>query len=304
MKYKGVSRENLMSDIPYTITYLESIDSGLKDVELAIRDTDHRYNSLRLETNDSHMIPDAIRHEVCRHTETHCCICGSDYLVREADIGFDISDTYGATPFWPYVCIDCYEKLYRDNVDAITLVKFQIKRCTEEGNKYKAPHKKVRLLTTDRHIVYRFVDEISVVGEEYFITPQNQASKNNLFSAIKSLFHTKREAVTILGVDTGKRDINDERIFTNDVLLVESKGWGEANVKWFATMYWMTTSYKRCACSYDRNPRRAHWELVPADGFGLSFDDALSVKIVCQLHTKESLYEWFDRNKDQLDLLR
>jgi hypothetical protein len=44
--------------------------------------------------------------------------------------------------------------------------------------------------------------------------------------------------------------------------------------------------------------------LVPADGFGLSFDEALSVKIVRQLHAKESLYDWIYKNKDQLDLLQ
>lgn len=302
MKYKEIKRESLVDMIPYTISYIEKIDQGLLGCELVIRDADWQ---MVLESEGDE--PTTLYKEICTHTNTHCCKCGSDYLVRKVDVGLGLWESYandGMSPFDTRLCADCHEKLYRDNVDAITLVKFQIKRCTEEGDKYKAPHKKVRLLTTDGHIVYRFVDEISVVGEEYFITPKNQESENNLFSSIKSLFHTKREAVTILGVDTRKRDINDERIFTNDVLLVESKGWGEANVKWFATMYWMPTSYKRCACSYDCNPRRAHWELVPADGFGLSFDEALSVKIVGQLHAEESLYEWIYKNKDQHDLLR
>lgn len=290
MKYKEIKRESLVDMIPYTISYIEKIDQGLLGCELVIRDADWQ---MVLESEGDE--PTTLYKEICTHTNTHCCKCGSDYLVRKVDVGLGLWESYandGMSPFDTRLCADCHEKLYRDNVDAITLVKFQIKRCTEEGDKYKAPHKKVRLLTTDGHIVYRFVDEISVVGEEYFITPRNQESKKGIFSSIKSLFQPKREVVTILGVDTGKRDINDERIFTGDVVLVKQH---LDQYEWT----WITDVLVHQGSCIDANNNhiKHSWWVSNGWEFPIPFCYLTSIEILGYL-MNESVDQWLDRNRE------
>lgn len=293
MKYVGVNRAEIVDFIPYTIEYLENIDRGLSNAELIIRDADSSYWDLRLEEDG--VLPPNLYGDICRHTNTHCCKCGSDYNVRKVDVGLGLWATYasdGVSPFDTRLCANCHEELYREKVDAVSLVKFQIKRCTEEGNGYRAPHKKVRLLTADEHVVYRFVDEISVVGEKYFITQKGQESKKNLLSFIKSLFYTKREVVTILGVDTGKRDINDERIFTGDVLLVKHK---QFERKLFAEMQGF---YNTCSSKLNESPQKHYWWLYDGENFPTPFSEFTSVEVVGYL-CNESMRGWQEKNINQ-----
>ncbi|MBQ5830597.1 MAG: hypothetical protein IIW44_03070 [Alistipes sp.] len=165
-------------------------------MELVIRDSDHMWHSLRLES-EGELTAD-LYEEICNYTETHCCICGSNYRVHGKDVGFydcKISydyQMYGDPPFYTNVCINCFEKLYRNDVEADTLVKFQIKRYTEEGEVYNAPHKKIRLHTADGHIVYRFLKQIYAEGDKYFITPRSLESKKNRIYFSARLSQSKR----------------------------------------------------------------------------------------------------------------
>lgn len=289
MKYKCTDREYLLKEIPHIINYLETIDSRLSNVELVIRDSDHMWHSLRLESEGE--LSSNLYEEICNYTETHCCICGSNYRVHRKDVGFyDCKmnydhQMYGDPPFYINVCINCFEKLYGNMVDANTLVKFQIKRHTEEGKNYNAPHKKIRLLTADGHIVYRFLKQIYAEDDKYFITPRSLESQNTASTSACD-FHNLKEPVTILGVDTGKRDINDERIFTGDVLLVKHKLFDR---KWLAEMIGSPRGIK------GQDDNTYYWGLYDGHNFPSPFSEFSSVEIVGYL-SNESIFEWQKKN--------
>ena len=289
MKYICTDREYLIKEIPHIINYLETIDSRLTNVELVIRDSDHMWHSLRLES-EGELTAD-LYEEICNYTETHCCICGSNYRVHGKDVGFydcKISydyQMYGDPPFYTNVCINCFEKLYRNDVEADTLVKFQIKRYTEEGEVYNAPHKKIRLHTADGHIVYRFLKQIYAEGDKYFITPRSLESKK-IESISAHDYHNLKEPVTIIGVDTGKRDINDERIFTGDILLVKHK---QFDRKWLAKMIGSPRGIR------GKDGNTHYWGLDDGHNFPAPFSEFSSVEIVGYMGN-ESIFEWQEKN--------
>ena len=52
MKYKDISRTELLKYMPATIKWVEAYDSSLTDTEIILRDTDHAYESLRFELSN------------------------------------------------------------------------------------------------------------------------------------------------------------------------------------------------------------------------------------------------------------
>lgn len=273
MRYEQTSRELLMGTIPHTIAYLESFDQMIANgIELVIRDTDHMHASLRLEFRNSNGFPFEIYKQICDYAASHCCICGSTYKLQIANdkLGYDLWWTYGDPPFVPYVCMNCYERLYRMKMPYNKFVELQIHRQSTELD-YKAWHIKLRLQTMEGQVLYRFADDVLITNGHYVIKDKRNP--------------TNHEIVNLIGIDTGLRDINDERIFSGDILIMEIENAYGRN---------------RCITHIEASPSRNNntiWCLYPRDGNGnVPFEVATRVKIIGHLLAFSSFDKWCDEN--------
>ena len=271
MKFEQTKREYWMEEIPHIIEYLEKVDRSLNNgIELVVRDTDHHYSSLCLCYRNIDSFPHDLDKQICDYSTSHCCICGGTEQLQRADIlGYDFKWVYGYPPFAPYVCINCYEHRGRKTMSYDNFIKMQLQRqSTEQG--YKAWHIKLRLYTKNGNIIYRFADEVFIKDGCYTIKDKRDPNIN--------------EFVDIIGIDTGKRDVNDERIYSGDILLMEY-------------------SYGENHCGRDfvyiqSLPNEPSWHLVPRDCNGhIPFEKALKVKIVGHLYPNMSFDSWCDENE-------
>jgi hypothetical protein len=87
-------------------------------------------------------------------------------------------------------------------------------------------------------------------------------------------------------VDTGKRDINDERIFTGDILLVKHK---QFDRKWLAKMIGSPRGIR------GKDGNTHYWGLYDGHNFPAPFSEFSSVEIVGYLGN-ESIFEWQEKN--------
>ena len=229
MKYVDLSKEifeQIHREFPHTLSYLERVDYKLHEIgsELIIRDSDHRWNSLRLEYQGNLNIDQRqqVEEQIRNYTESHCCLCGNSKDVS-ASQDYD-SELYGCSPFVPFLCAECKAK---EN-GSYNHVVYMIKRQSEDAA-YRAKHIKVRLKTEDNNIIYRFADEIYYKNEQ-FVTLNRV---NNTFESVK-----------IAGVDIGLRDIGGERVYDGDVLLAEDKNvrrfWGMVKLAEWLGHRWST----------------------------------------------------------------
>lgn len=200
MKYLEISRDSLISDIPYTIYYLERIDAETRKVglEIHIRNTDHTYTPVRLEYSNynNYSIWDK---QIREYLQCHCCKCGKNDEIK--------SHYNNCEDYECILCGLCEECAIKEHQGRYAFVVYQIQKQSKEKS-YRANHIKVRLKTADGKTIYRFADEIHIVNNAFVIT-----NKFNSFDT---------ETVQITGVDLGIRDVNDERIFAGDVLLAET----------------------------------------------------------------------------------
>ena len=198
MKYKNIDRTILIKEIPYTIRYLESIDISLQNigVELAIRDTDHHYASIRLEFPCINMEKEnAINNQINDYLSNHCCKCGCYDIVKQQN------DDYS----WPLKCI-CEECSVKES-GFYKYIIYQIRKQSINPA-YRAKHVKIKLKTDNGKFVYRFADEIRFVDDSFVIRNVYNPNIN--------------DKVKFVGLDLGIRDINDERVYEGDILLAEN----------------------------------------------------------------------------------
>lgn len=200
MKYLEISRDSLIADIPYTIYYLERIDSEVRKlgIEIHIRNTDHTYSPVRLEYSNynNYSIWDK---QIREYLQCHCCKCGKNDEIKSYH---DDCDGYECA-----LCGLCEECAIKETKGKYAVVIYQIQKQSKDKS-YRANHIKVRLKTADGKTIYRFADEIHFVNNAFVIT--------NKFNSQDS------ETVQITGVDLGIRDVKDERIFAGDILIAET----------------------------------------------------------------------------------
>lgn len=198
MIYKDVDRNLLIKDIPHTIYYLESVDEKLKSegIELTIRDTDDVHASIILDypCNEKEKIADILIRE---YLGSHCCKCGCHGNI----VNQQHDDDYA----YPLNCI-CEECSVKEKGFHKYII-FQIKKQSNDTS-YRAKHIKLKLKIEEGKFIYRFADEVRF--------------RNNDFVVKSNLDRDKDEIVKIVGADLGLRDINDERVYTGDILLAEN----------------------------------------------------------------------------------
>ena len=84
MIYRKITRQELEPYMGATLNWLERLDKTLESAEIVIRDTDHVYNSLRIEFSNYSDLDKVHKIEriIDQYINTHCCLCGSTYGVR------------------------------------------------------------------------------------------------------------------------------------------------------------------------------------------------------------------------------
>ena len=221
MRYKSIDRDILIKEIPYTILYLEQKEFLLKKsgIGLYIRDTDHRYCSIRLGYEP---IDDAVSYfeiekrlkegniekEIREYLGAHCCKCGKEIPKVGDDINYK---PYRIDDYeFPLNCL-CEDCSVKENEGFYEYIIYQIKKQSED-KLYKAQRIKMKLKTKLGNFIYRFADEVIFENEKFYCL-----SKFDL---------ENKEEVLIVGMDLGLRDVNDERVYEGDVLLAEKKDGG------------------------------------------------------------------------------
>lgn len=204
MRFDGVDK-NFVSEMPHTIQWLREFEPivNRNGCEIVIRDTDHKYDSIRLEIyslNGDHEKAWEFYKQMNEYILSHCCKCGSTKGVRT--IGeFTISST---------VCEDCAEILSMRGL-GISGPELELIPALKQGR--RPLHIKCRLKAQDGHLFYKFSNELTFQDGKYVII-DNQ----------------KIEPIILSGVYTGLRDWKGERIYTGDVVLGEDrdgrKFWG------------------------------------------------------------------------------
>ncbi len=203
--------EDISKECPHTIGWLKQIEPQVirEGCEITIRDTDHQYDSIRIEVrplNGDYKIARKIEHEIYTHILSHCCKCGSTNGVKTLGIG-DCTIT-------TTVCKECAEVLTLRGI-GITGPELILIPALKHGN--VPPKMKCRLKAQDGHLFYKYSDDVYYRNEKFVI------SDNGI-----------DERVIMAGVYTGLRDFKGERVYTGDVVLAADK---EGRKFWGMIMY-------------------------------------------------------------------
>lgn len=211
MKYEQyLNRDKLIDLLPYAISYLERYEkiNGI-DLEIYTDDSKECYIHLRVITNDYRIEKKHIQ-EIDKHLESHCCKCGCPNNVTQYYFDCDLC-TWGNI----VLCEECAAK--ENGLQEYLF--YQIKKQSNI-NSYKANHIKVKLITADNNIIYRFAEDIRYYNGNFVI--KNSVNPQN------------EEIVKIVGQSIGLRDMYGERVYEGDIILAENdKGirfWGMIKV--------------------------------------------------------------------------
>lgn len=195
----------IIREFPHTFEWLNDFEESIaKDnCEIIIRDTDHRYGSIRIEVSSrlgDHETAWEYNREIWDYINTHCCKCGSTKGVKT--IGYD---TLCST-----VCSDCAEIL---QIKGVPIIGPEAQLIPGLKHQSKIPMIKCRLKALDGHLFYKYSNEL------YYDKGQYKVRKG-----------LSEEIVKLAGVYTGLRDLKGERIYTGDIVLAEDpnkrKYWG------------------------------------------------------------------------------
>ena len=187
MKYKDISRTELLKYMPATIKWVEAYDSSLTDTEIILRDTDHAYESLRFELSNHQAQNNSILGDIYHYVATHCCLCGSC-----DEIQIDEYDARASDAMLNTFCGRC----------------FSIKKGVYSRIKYNLRHNittdinpKTRIKFEDGHISYVRLYDLSMDEQS------NVRMKKN------------GKKVYIVGVDLGGSRIIKKKIYDGDIVI-------------------------------------------------------------------------------------
>jgi hypothetical protein len=217
MRFIEVSEKEMQEAMPATMRYLLQMDSHLREqygIEIQLQDTDHVYDSLRIELYEQHansryIYNNQIISDIYKYAQSHCCLCGS---IEDVQLPTDFNDKYQDS-LLNYKCLKCRshaESLY--NGMMYDLTKYSVDQT------YPIKNIKTRVITSDHKVIYKRFNELRVINGKLCI----------LHHSSKDI--TDYEVVYFAGFDIGLRDANDERVYSGDVLLAtmqdNRKFWG------------------------------------------------------------------------------
>lgn len=198
MKYIDIDRKDLIKLIPATIAFVEQKDAELrsKGIELCFRDTDHVYDSLRLEF--LRVDPQILQYDELRRIENNiiaelegkCCKCGNNKYVT-----IEPYDNKSSSWYYHVFCADCKGSITRS-----LLCKYLF-----EYPLLCSKRKKAKFITKTGRMVYKFPSEVTILDNRFYI-PQRDNPAN-------------MEEIFLIGADTYLRDYNDERVYEGDIIL-------------------------------------------------------------------------------------
>lgn len=204
MNFIDINR-TIIEEFPHTYDWLKDFEKVIMNdnCEIIIRDTDHRYDSIRVEVlsrSGDHDTSWKYNTQIWNYINTHCCKCGSAKGVK----------TIGEYTLCSTVCSDCAEIL---KIKGVPIVGPETQLIPGLKHQSKIPIVKCRLKAVDGHLFYKYSNELYYHDEQYKV--RNGSSE---------------ETVILSGVYTGLRDWKGERIYTGDIVLAEDsdkrKFWG------------------------------------------------------------------------------
>lgn len=204
MKFVDVNSD-IVKEFPNTYSWLKNLEPIVENdsCEIIIRDTDHRYDSIRVEVKSrlgDYDIAGKYMRQIDEYINSHCCRCGSTLDVR----------CIGEYSLCSSVCRDCAEIL---SIRGPKIEGPELELIPRLKHNERVSGIKCRLKALDGHIFYKFSDEISY-KDGHFIVHKDGAE----------------EKVILAGVYTGLRDWKGERVYTGDIILAETKSgnkfWG------------------------------------------------------------------------------
>lgn len=240
MRYVNITRQELEPHMSATLSWLEHFDHNLNDVEICLRDTDHAYESLRVELAFQQY--DAARSTeiekiINEYVDSHCCLCGSSEGVSIWEY-----DSICSSKMLNTFCKNCTAKKLLNDQDLYSYLKYSF-----ENNCKITMNPKIKIRFNSGEISYCRLQEIEYNNG----TLHKKDVKNSFYSRFRSKRLIEQNSFSIIGADTGLRDINDERAYDGDIiickdinerkfggmLLSRPTNWGktgkEPNPQWF-----------------------------------------------------------------------
>lgn len=211
MIYKNITRQELEPYMSATLVWLENFDKTLESTEIVIRDTDHVYNSLRIEFSNYSNLDKVheIEKIIDRYINTHCCLCGSTYGVRLVPY-----DDKASSEILNIFCKNCAAELEFKNQGLYGYLKF----CIENDCSFRL-NPKLRIKYKSGEISYCRLQDINYKEGNLFL--DNGNPKKGWFNRTLGLLD--KDDIYIVGADTGLRDINDERAYDGDIIICTTK---------------------------------------------------------------------------------